>query len=266
MFKFNQKKRVVLITKRHKFIIGVLVSSFLLFIAERLLGKSGLLLVGGIAYLTDLFLFWAMRKDLKDNFTPQIFIMPFMFTLAFGAAFFLFPPRLIVGVFYTLIYAIALYSLYLCQNIFTVSSIRTIALLSSARTVSFVLTILTFLGMVLVIFTLQLNVLITIPLIFLGSFPLIIHSIWTYTLDKSLMSEVSWGLILSLCILEVSFLLWFWPALPIIAAIFLTGFLYTILGLSHHWFERRLFRGVMLEYLFWSAICMFVLVAFTSWT
>lgn len=266
MFKFNQRKRILLITKRHRFIIGVLVSSFLLFIAEYSLGKSGVALIFGISILTDIFLFWALRRDLKDYFSFQIFFLPFLYTLSFGLFYFLFPARLIVRIIMTLLFSVGLYSIYLSQNIFTVSSIRTIALLSSARTVSFLLTIVSFFFGMNVIFAMHLSAFITFPLIFLFSLPLVLHSIWTYTLERSIRHEISWGILLSFCISEVSFLLWFWPSTPTFIALFLTGIFYIIVGLSHVWFEKKLFRGVILEYV-WVAIFVFIfLVAFTSWT
>ncbi|HBB76616.1 MAG: hypothetical protein A2186_02140 [Candidatus Levybacteria bacterium RIFOXYA1_FULL_41_10] len=254
------------ITKRQRFAIGVIFLSLSLFITEHFLGGSGIVGVFVLSALADIFLFWAIYKDLRENFAPHNFILPFFYTLAFGLFYLLVPARLITRFFMTSIYALGLYSIFLSQNIFTVSAIRTIALLSGARTVSFVITLVVYFFLTNVIFSFHLNIAITLLLLFSTSLPLILHSIWTYTLDKSLTHSISWGLLLSLCILELTILLWFWPSTPTVIALFLTGFFYIIVGLSHIWLEKRLFKSVVLEYS-WVAIVVFtVLVLFTSWT
>lgn len=254
------------LTKRQRFVSGVIILSFSLFLVEHFLGKSGIYFIFLLSFFTTAFLYWALRKDLKENFSPQVFILPFIFTLSFGLFYLLVPGRLIVKLAMTLTYALGIYSVFLSQNIFTVSSIRTIALLSSARTVSFVTTLLSFFFLTNVIFSLHLNILITGLLLSISSFPLIIQSIWNYTLDKSLKKGIPWGIMLTICLVEVAFLLWFWPSTPTIISLFLTGVFYIILGLSHLWFEKRLFKSVLLEYV-WVAVVVFtVLVVFTSWT
>ncbi len=258
------KKKIL--SKRQKFVAGVLFLSTGLFLTERFLGGSGLFLVILLAFISDGILYLALRADLKNNFSYQLFILPFIFTLSFGLFYLLFPERLLVILILTTIYAIGIYSVYLSHNIFIVSSIRTIALLSSARTVSFVATLISFFILIVIIFSLHLNIIFTLLLIGAASFSLIIQSIWNYSLDKDLKEGVIWGAFLTVCVLETSFLLWFWPSSATIVALFMTGFFYIILGLSHLWFEKRLFKAVLLEYI-WVAFAVFiVLMVFTSWT
>ena len=253
-------------TKRQRFAAGVVILSTSLFIIEYLLGKSGIVLVFLLAGLTDVFLFWAIYKDLRENFAPHNFILPFFYTLAFGLFYLLVPSRLLTRFFITTLYAFGLYSIFLSQNIFTVSSIRTIALLSGARTVAFVIVLLVYFFLTNVVFSLHLNIILTLILLFVISFSLILYSIWTYTLEKNITRFLSWGFLLSLCILEVTMILWFWPSTPTIIALFLTGFFYIIVGLSHLWLEKRLFKSVMFEYVWVAAFVLIFLVVFTSWT
>ena len=230
------------LTKRQRFAAGVVVLSATLFLAEHFLGgKSGLFVVFFISFLANIFLYWALKNDLKNNFSPQVFILPFLFTLAFGLFYFSLPPRLLIQLFLTVLYAIGIYSAFLSQNIFTVSSIRTIALLSSARTVSFVLSIFIYAFFTNTVFSSQLSFFIILPLVFIYSFLLIVHSLWTYTLDKKFKTEIVWGIVLSICLVEISLILWFWPSKPLVIALFLTDIFYTVVGLSHVWYEKRLF-------------------------
>jgi len=254
------------LSKRERLIFSVIVLSLGLFIAEHLLGKSGIFTVFTIAILTDLLLFLSLRSDLKENTFLQIFILPFFFSLSFGLFYFLVPGRYLSRIFTTCLYAIGLYSLFLSENIFTVSSIRTIALLASARTVSFVVTLISYFFLSNVLFSLHIQFIPFLILLFLFSFPLVVYSIWTYTLERKLFQDVYWPFVLTLVILEVGSMLWFWPSMPTVLAIFLTGVFYTTVGISQIWFEKRLFKSVMWEYIWVSSIVLITLLLFTSWT
>lgn len=265
--KKGKKTLVFSIDKRQKFVLGVSILSLGLFITELQFGQSGIAF--GIAFvlalLTDLFLYWAIRNDLKDNFSISLFILPLFYSLAFALFYFLVPARLLFRLLLTGLYAFGLYSLYLSQNIFTVSSIRTIALLSGARIVSFVITLLSYFFLTNIVFTLHVPLPVTIAVMAVYTFPLVYQSLWTYTLQKSVHPVKLWAGVVTLCLIESATLLWFWPSSPTVIALFLTGFLYTLVGLSHVWLEKRLFRGVLWEYVWVGVIVFFVLNLFTSW-
>lgn len=241
------------ISKRQKFVAGVLFLSIVLFFSEHLLGKGGLYTALILSFLTNVFLYWTVHRDLRDNFSPQIFILPFLYSLAFALFYFLVPARFLTRITMASLYAIGLYALFLSANIFIVSSIRTIALLSSARTVTLIMTILSYFFLSNVVFSLHLNIFLTILFVSVFSFLLILQALWMYTLSKSIFSEINWVLSLTLCLLELYITLWFWPILPTIGALFMTGFFYIIVGLSHVWIEKRLFKGVLWEYI-WVAV------------
>lgn len=254
-----------LTSKRQKFVLSVLILSVGLFIAEYVVGRSGVILVLILSFLTSFLLYLSLREDLKENFTPQVLILPFFYTLALGLFYLLVPARLLTRFAMTFLYALGLYSLFLSENIFTVSAIRTIQLLSGARTISLVLTMLSFFFISNVVFSFHTNIFITLGLVALYTFPIVLHSVWTYAQEKSLFSQVFWVLTITICLIEVAAFLWFSQGSPTVLALFLTAIFYVILGLTHAWFERRLFRGVILEY-FWVTIISFIfLTLFSSW-
>lgn len=263
--KKGKRTLTIAIDKRQKFVIAVIILSLLLFFTEYQFGRSGIIVSLILSVLTSVFLYWAVYRDIKENFTWNIFILPFFYSLAFGLFYFLVPTRLLFRIILTTLYAFGLYSLFLSENIFTVASIRTIALLSGARIVSFVLTLLSFFFLANILYTLHLFFLPTILIIFLFAFPLIYQSIWTYTFAKASKQSIFWVGGLTLCLSEAALILWFWPSTPTLVALFLTGFFYTLVGLSHIWFEKRLFRGVLWEYLWVGAVVFFVLMLFSNW-
>lgn len=254
-------KIFLVISKRQKFILTVISSSTLLFLAEQILGKSGIYIAFFLSFFTIILLLLSVGKDLKNNFSPQIFILPFFFSLSFGLFYFLIPARFLTRITMTSLYALGLYSLLLSINIFVISSIRTIALLSSARTVSFVITLLSYFFLANVVFSMHLNAFFTLIFVFAFSFPLILQSLWIYSLDTKLFFHSLWALSLSFCLVEVALALWFWPILPTIIALFLTGCFYITVGLSQVWIEKKLFKNVMWEYI-WVGVLIFFLFAF----
>lgn len=266
-FRRTRKKvgKILVINKRQRFLIAILILSSILFFSEHQLGKSGIVVAFVLSILTVVLLLISNYKDIKENFSYSLFILPFFFSLAFGLFFFLVPIRYLTRIIITLLYAIGLYSLFLAQNIFTFASIRTIALLSSARIVSFVVTLLSYLFLTNVVFSLDLPIYVTPFLVFIYSFFLVLHSLWTITLEKSIRPYLLWSVFLSLCLFEIALVLGFWPSNPTVTALFLTGVFYIIVGTSQVWLERRLFRGVLLGYTWVAVVVLLVLIIFTPW-
>jgi len=264
--KTGKKALIFVFDKRQKFVISVGLLAIGLFLAEFQFGRSGIIIPLFLALFTNILFYWAVKDDLQDQSSYSVFIMPTFYSLAFGLFYSLVPANLLVRAFVTGLYAFGLYSLFLSQNIFIVGAIRTIALLSGARIVSFVITLLAFFFLTNITFTLHLGMVPTLLIMFLFSYPIIFQSLWTYTLQEKVNKTLFlWSFALTLCIIEAAAVLWFWPSSPTVIALFLAGFFYTIVGLSHVWLERRLFRGVLWEYVWVGAAVFFVLLLFTPW-
>lgn len=260
----NKKNALFVLEKRQKFVLAVLFLSLGLFLAEFQFGKSGIYTVLILPVLTDIFLWLIIKEDIKKS-TLSVLILPFLYSLAFGFFYFLTPARLSTRLLFTVIYAFGMYSLFLSQNIFVVGAVKTIQLLSGARIVSFVVTLLSYFFLTNITLTFHLQLIPTIALILLYTYLLAYQSIWTYIMQKTITSIPLWVLIITICIGEIATLLWFWPSSSTVIALFLTGIFYTVVGLSHVWFEKRLFRGVLWEYVWIGVAVFFVLILFTPW-
>ncbi len=251
------------IDKRQKFVIGVLFLTIGLLYTEFQFDKSGIIFPFILAFLTDIFLFWSLRNDIRKNNVYEVFILPFLYSLAFGLFCFL-TPNYIYKIVLAIVYSFGLYSLYLSQNIFVVSSTRTIALLSGARIVSFVVTLVSFFLLTNVIFTLHISIFPVLLIILIYTYLLFHHSLWTYTLQKFTQPLAIWVSALTMCIIELAAIMWFWRSKPPIISLFLTGFFYIVAGLSHIWFERRFFKGILWEYAWVGFVVFFVLIVFSG--
>ncbi len=263
--KKGRRKINFVIDKRQKFVIATLLLSLGLFFTEFQFTQWGLIITFILPFLTILFLWWAIYIDLKESKLYQVFILPFFYTLAFGFFYLLTPTTFIVRLLLTAVYAFGLYSLFLSQNIFIVSSSRTIQLLSGARIVSFVITLISYFFLTNIVFSFRIIIFPEIALIAAYTYLMIYHSLWTYTLQKYSQSLLLWVSALTVCIIEVASLVWFWPSSPTVTALFLSGFFYAMVGLSHIWLEKRLFKGILWEYVWVGTIVFFVLLLFTSW-
>jgi len=253
------------IDKRQKFVLAVCFLSLGLFFTEYQLTQWGLVLTLILPFLTVLFLLWAIYSDLKENKLFQVVILPFIYTFSFGFFYLLTPTSFVVRLLLTAMYAFGLYSLFLSQNIFVVSSSRTIQLLSGARIVSFVITLISYFFLNNIVFSFHVIIFPVIAVITVYTYLLIYHSLWTYTLQKYSQPLLIWVSALTACVIEIATLVWFWPSSPTVTALFLTGFFYAIVGLSHIWLEKRFFKGILWEYVWVGTIVFFVLLLFTQW-
>lgn len=258
------------LTKRQRFVISALILSSGLFISEHLLGKSGVLISLVLSLLSSVFFVLSVRDDLKKDKSLYVYLLPiFLYTLATGLFYFLTPFRFLSRFLQTILYAIGIYSLYLSQNIFVVASLRTIPLLSGARIVSFVITLPTYFFLSSVVFSLPiaspvLKFILTSLLVFVLSFAVTFQAI-AMTYERSVKKIIIWSLAIALALCELSMVLWFWPTPFWLICLFLMGIFYTTVGLSHAWFDKRLFRGIMWEYIWWGAFVFFILILFTPW-
>lgn len=253
-------------TKRQLFVLSIIVLTLGLIISEFL---TGFILIGFSILLSTAtagLFFLAARRDLNVRFSYPVFILPFFFTLSFVLFYPLLPARILTRVGLSVIYAFGLYSLFLTQNIFIVSAVRTINLLRSARIVSFVLTIIVLFVIVNVIFSQRVPIYISGVLIFGVVYLLNLQSLWTYSLAKDFSKQMSpISLLISFSIAELSFVLSVWPVNAAIYAIFITGIFYAYSGLAHAWIERRLFRNVLWEYVWVGFLAVLILVFFSRW-
>ncbi len=254
-----------MLTKRQKFIASSVLLS-LGFVGIRFLGDDYRFLgIGILAILSVLSFVWSL-DGLGFNATLLVLILPAFFTLGVGLFWFLLPATVFARIPIIILYGIGLYALSLTMNIFTVSSIRTIALARAAKGVGFVLTL--FAGFLLydAILSLRSSWYLTSIIIFLVSFPLFLQGLWSSKLMRQFEKGlILYSVILAYGIMVIAMLLYFWPVSVVEGAIFLTVSMYVLLGLGQSDQEGRLFRQTVREYLVVGIIVFLALVVFTSW-
>jgi hypothetical protein len=253
-------------SKRRRFVITVLLLSLGFFGMQFLNNQFRFLAIGTLSALTTILFVWSLKEGLGKNTTLLALILPTFFTLGVGLFWFLLPASVFARVPIVIFYGIGIYAICLTTNIYTVSAIRTIALLRAARGVGFVLSLLTSFLLYDTILSLKMPIWINALLVYASSWPIFLQGFWSINLEEKLTSDnLITTSLFSFVIAEVSISLFFWPITVIVGSLFLTVAMYILLGLGQSKFEGRLFAATVREYLTVGLLVMAGMLIATHW-
>lgn len=253
-------------TKRRKFVITSLVLS-LGFVGIQLLdNRYKLYAILALSLATSILFLWSLREGLGKNSTLLTLILPAFFTGGVGVFWFLLPSNIFARLPMIVFYGLGIYALSLTMNVFTVSAVRTIALLRAARGVGFVLTLITLFLIYNAILSLKIPFWGSSLLITALSFPIFLQGFWTIPLDVIITKDLLiFSAISSLAVGEIAVSLFFWPATLVVGSIFLTVAVYVLLGLGQAKLEQRLFSQTVKEYLLVGILVFIGMFFSTHW-
>lgn len=271
-------------SKRTRFILvsGVLAVGLWLTTLASVDYRFGLYLaVSALAYVLAV---WVLFDDLKGFEWITLMVLPTMFTLGsglfsnflpsavprmFGQAFQLESSILLAGVFkifYFVLFAVGMYGVLLIENIFSVASIRTIQLFRAAKSVNFILTLVSSLFFYTVALSFRLPFWWVMAMVFVTSFILCFPSLWSVDLKSNLVKDASrYSLAVSWVVAVVSVSLCFWPVKPFMGGLMLTALLYGLLGIMEQRLSSRVYMESLVEYGVTVAIIMTIGFLTTSW-
>jgi len=209
---------------------------------------------------------WSLIEGLGKNLTLLTLILPTLFTLGVGLFWFLLPSNVFARIPILVFYGIGIYALCLTSNIYTVATIRTIALLRAARGVGFVLTLVTSFLIFDTILSLKAPIWVNFLFVFITSIPLFLQGLWAVNFPEQFNKVlIQTTLVNSLAMGEVAVFLYFWPVTVVVGSLFLTVTLYMSLGLSQAQFEGRLFKDTVREYLLVGILVFIGMFIATRW-
>lgn len=252
--------------KRIKFVLTSLILS-LGFVAINFLDEQYKFTSIGILGIISLILFvWSLREGLGLNMTLVTLILPYLFTVSVGLFWFLLPADFLTRIWVVIFFGLGIYALCLTMNVYTVSAIRTIALLRAARGVGFILTLVTCFLIYDTILSLRVHIFAVSGMVFLTSLMLFMQGFWSIDLGKSLSKKVfDVSLIASLIVGEISIAMFFWPVSVVVGSLFFTVGVYILLGLGQAYLEGRLFVQTVRDYLTLGAFVFIVMFLATKW-
>ncbi len=253
-------------SKRRRFVITSIVLS-LGFVAIQFLNDQNRFWAIGVLGLATIFLFsWSLFEGLGRNMTLLTLVLPTIFTLGVGTFWFLLPANIFARIPVVIFYAIGIYILCLTMNIFTVSAIRTIALLRAARGVGFVLSLITSFLVFDAALSLRYPIYYLLPLVLGVSFPLFFQGFWSVVLEKEFSKDILiTSAISTLIMAEIAAVLFFWPVTVVVGSLFLTVTFYILLGLGQSRIEGRLFSATIREHLTVGALVFIAMYFATHW-
>lgn len=254
------------LTKRRKFILcSLLLTAGLTFIQFGQL-ENRYLAIGILSVLTIPFFLWSLSEALTGVIWFMSWVLPLMFTLGMGLFYFLLPGTMLTAIPILLLYLFGLYALFLSENIFSVAAIRTIQLFRSASAVSFLVTLFTAFLLYDTVLSFRLPFYWNSLYVFVISFFLFIHGVWSTDLKEKMSRKVTlYTLLLSFTMTQVVFVLSFWPSTITLSSLFLTSFFYVLLGLTQAHLSDRLFERTVKEYLAVGTVVFIVLLLYTNW-
>lgn len=253
-------------SKRKRFIITSVVLSLGFLGIQFLDNQFRFLAIGGLSLLTLILFYWSLKEGLGLNMTLLALVLPFLFTVGVGLFWFLLPANVFTRIPILVFYGLGIYALCLTMNIYTVSAIRTIALLRAARGVGFVITLVTSFLVYDTILSLRTTLPITAVSVSLVSFPLFMQGFWAIPLEVEYSKDLAkMSAIASLIMGEVAISLYFWPVTVVVGSLFLTVAVYMLLGLGQARLEARLFSQTVREYLFVGILVFIGMFIATRW-
>jgi hypothetical protein len=253
-------------SKRRRFVIASSILALGFVAVQFLTDQNRFWAIAVLGLMTIILFFWSLFEGLGKNMTLLTLVLPTIFTLGVGTFWFLLPANIFARIPIVIFYGIGIYVLCLTMNIFSVSAIRTIALLRAARGVGFVLSLVTSFLVFDAILSLRSSLYYLLPLVFVISFPLFMQGFWSVVLEKEFSKDI---LVLSavstLVMAETAAVLFFWPVTVVVGSLFLTVTFYILMGLGQSKLEGRLFLATVREHLVVGALVLISMFFATHW-
>jgi len=254
------------LTKRRRFVLTSLLLTIGLFLIQQSIFTNRYLAIGVLSLVSLVLSLWSLGIPINNRIWLFSWVLPFCFTVAISMFYFLLPASLLSLIPVLLLYLIGVYVLLLSQNIFFVTSIRTIQLYRSATAVSFLLTLLTAFLLYDTLFSFRLAYYFNLLFVWLVSFLLIIHSCWASRLDMGMNARlVVYSVILSWCTAMLAATISFWPINITQGSLLITASIYVLIGTAQAKLNDRLFQRIVKEYLIIGLIVVFAMIASTRW-
>jgi hypothetical protein len=253
-------------SKRRRFVVTSLLLCLGFIAIQFLNDQNRFWAIGALGLLTTTLFYWSLMGSLGRKMTLLTLVLPTVFTLGVGFFWFLLPANIFARIPVVIFYGLGIYVLSLTANIYSVASVRTIALLRAARGVGFVLSLLTSFLVFDAILSVRTEIYILLPFTFIVSFLLYLQGYWSmlletdYSKDLVILSGIS-----ALLTMEVAAALYFWPVTVVVGSLFLTVTFYMLLGLGQAKVDGRLFSSTLKEHLVVGVLVFVAMYFATHW-
>ncbi len=262
----NISKKFLRIEKRFRFAISALVLSALLLFSTFFFFDKAMIFIPLLIISSYFFTYFSIVEGIDKIEWLTLFLIPVSLTIGFYLFFFLFPSRWLTRLPFIAIYAISIYAVLLCSNIFNVGVEKNLQLYRAAFSVNFFYqTFISFLFFSLLFITRQ-SFLVNGFFAGILGFIFSLHLFWSIKLDVYITKEnVLFSFFIGLVLAELSMILSFVPIMNSILALFLTASYYSLTGLVYNYLDQRLFKETVREYLIVLGFVSLITLLSISW-
>lgn len=259
-------KRALKIPKRFRFVISVMIMSVIMLISTTFYFDKALLFIPLLVVLSYLLTYFSLLEGIEKLEWFTLFFMEVFVSVAFYLVFFLLPSRWVTRLPFVTFYAISLYAMLLCSNIFNVGVEKSLQLYRAAFSVNFFYQSIILFLTLNAVFSFKLDFLLNGLIIGLIVFLLSLHLIWTNKLRIELERiNLLYSLFIAMVVAEGGMVLSFVPLKTSVFALFLTATYYSVSGLVYHYIDQRLFKETIREYLFVLIFTFAIMILTISW-
>jgi hypothetical protein len=256
--------RKLQLTKRQQFVIVTLLLSAGLLLTQVVSPEFRFVTVAGLSVVTYILCAFAVREDLAGIEWLTLLSLPTLFTAAVAVFYFLLPVRWLTRIPVVVLYAVSMYALLLTENIYNVAANRTIALLRAAHTVGFLLTLVACFLLVQTVLALRAYPYVSLVGVGCVSFLLTLQSLWSVVLEPTIETRVmALAIVTTVAMVEIAWILAFWPVATTTQALFLTTCLYGMVGMGQQYLQDKLYKKTVTEFFVVVGI-IFLIVAFST--
>ena len=265
-YRYKRWERRTKLSKRQQFVIITFILAAGMVLTQLAPAELRYTMVAALSLLTFLGTAFALREDLSGIEWLTLLTLPTLFTAAVGLFYFLLPVRWLTRLPVVILYSIGMYALLLTENIYNVAAERTIALFRAAHSVGFLLSLLTYFLLTQTVLAFRLPHYSNVLLIGIISFFLLIDSLWAMELSARISGRVGRvSIALTVVLMELSWILSFWPVSTTLIALFLTTCFYGLVGMGQQYLTERLYKKTIIEFLGVVSIVFSILILATRW-
>lgn len=243
------RKKSLRIEKRYRFVITTVILSLVMVFATFPLFQYWFIFVPLLFLTCYALTYFSILEDVEGVEWFGLFLMPVIITISFYFFYFLFPARWLTRLPFIGLYAISIYAILLCSNIFNVGVEKNLQLYRAAFSVNFFYHALSTFFIFNILFSFQQIFLVNAVVMGIMSFILSLQFFWTIRLNKHLDTEIKqYAFLVAGVLMQLAIIISFLPLKTAIYALFLTASYYSLSGLIYNYMDQRLFKETIREY------------------
>lgn len=259
-------KKASKIDKRIRLVISTIIMTFLMLLSTFFLFDYAYIFIPLLIVSSYTLTFFCILEDIEQIGWFGFFFMPVATTVSLYLVYFLFPGRWLTRLPFIISYGISIYAAFLTSNIFNIGVEKSLQLYRAAFSVNYFFQALIAFLSINFLFALQQNPIVNMLGVGVLTFLLSFHLLWSIRLKKYIEVEVvKYAVMIALILSQIALITSLIPLKQTISSLFLATCYYSLVGLSYHHLDLRLFKETIREYIFVLIFVTVITLLSISW-